>query len=308
MAELHIILGTGAVGCSIARVLAGRGATVRAVNRSGRRPELMPPEVEIVATDASDKQQVLAVSSGASVIYQALNPDYHRWHELFPDLQAAALTAAEETGARLVSIENLYVYDSSTVMTEDSPVAPASQKGVLRQQMAEEVASAHDGGRVRAVQLRSSDYYGPGVTGSVFGERVFGNLVAGKKAQVSGSLSEPHSFAYIDDVGRAAAELGTRDGVEGSVWIAPHAPAQTQGQMVDAVCTMLGRPRAATTLSPLMLRVAGVFIPAARASVEMQYEFLQPFVVDSSRIEHELGLSATPIEMGLRSTLEWYQR
>ena len=39
------------------------------------------------------------------------------------------------------------------------------------------------------------------------GELVFGNLVAGKKAQVGGSVEMPHSWAYIEDVGRAAAIL-----------------------------------------------------------------------------------------------------
>ena len=33
------------------------------------------------------------------------------------------------------------------------------------------------------------------------GRMVFGNLVAGKKAQLSGSATQPHSFAYIEDVG-----------------------------------------------------------------------------------------------------------
>ena len=189
------------------------------------------------------------------------------------------------------------MYDSSGVMNEDSRIAPVSKKGVLRQRMAEEVMAAHESGEIRAVALRSSDYYGPGVTGSALGDMVFGNLVAGKKAQLSGSLSQPHSFAYIEDVGRAAAELGVRDDVLGRVWIAPHAPAQTQGQMVEAACASARHcPTRMTGISPMMMRLAGLFIPQAKASVEMMYEFTKPFVVDSGRIERELGLRPTPIE------------
>ena len=73
------------------------------------------------------------------------------------------------------------------------------------EKMAEEVMRLHSRGEVRATALRSSDYYGPGVVGSALGDMVFGNLVAGKKAQISGSALMPHSFAYIEDVGRAAA-------------------------------------------------------------------------------------------------------
>ena len=72
------------------------------------------------------------------------------------------------------------------------------------------------------------DLYSPGVTASNLGEMVFGNLVKGSKAQLTGSAAMPHSFAYIEDVGQAAAVLGTREEALGSAWITPHAPARTQ--------------------------------------------------------------------------------
>jgi nucleoside-diphosphate-sugar epimerase len=266
----------------------------------------MPAEVEMRAADISDAAQAVAASEGATTIYQALNPNYHQWHEFFPVLQAGALAAAKAAGAVYVSIENLYMYDSSDVMTEDTRISPVSKKGMLRQRMAEEVMSAHERGDIRAVALRSSDYYGPGVIGSALGDMVFGNLVAGKKAQCSGSLSEPHSFAYIEDVGRAAAELGVREDVLGRIWIAPHAPAQTQGQIVKAACKLLGVPTKAMGISPMMMRLAGLFIPQAKAGVEMMYEFTKPFVVDSGCIERKLGLRPTPIETGLAKTVNWY--
>lgn len=305
--ELDVIFGTGPVGCWTARALCRQRRAVRAVNRDGVRPDLMPADVEIVKADAADPTQASKAAKGASVVYQALNPPYHLWHEFFPGLQAGALAAAKAANARYVSIENLYMYDSSKPMTEDSPVAPVSKKGALRQNMAEEVMAAHMRGEVRATALRSSDYYGPGVLGSALGERVFGNLVGGKKAQIIGSMKMPHSFSYIEDVGRAAAALGTNDKALGQVWIAPHAPARTQGEMVEEVCRVLGIEPRISTVSPLMMRLAGLFTPAARASAEMMYEFTAPFVVDSSRIERELGLSATPITVAIERTIAWYR-
>jgi nucleoside-diphosphate-sugar epimerase len=38
----------------------------------------------------------------------------------------------------------------------------------------------------------------------------------------------------------------------------------------------------------------------------MMYEFTKPFLVDSGRIERELGLRPTPIETGLAQTASWY--
>jgi nucleoside-diphosphate-sugar epimerase len=305
--ELHVIFGTGPVGCWTARALCGQGRTVRAVNRSGVRPSLMPADVEMAKADVADPTQAATAASGASVVYQALNPPYHLWHELFPALQAAALSAAKTANAKYVSIENLYMYDSTKPMTESSPLAPVSKKGLLRQKMAEEVTAAHVRGDVRTTALRSSDYYGPGVLNSALGERVFGHLVAGKKAQLTGSTNMLHSFAYIEDVGLAATALGTNDVALGQAWIAPHAPARTQGQMVEEACRVLGVEPGFSAVSPLMMRVAGLFIPAARASVEMMYEFTMPFVVDSSRIEREFSLSATPIGAAIERTVAWYR-
>lgn len=306
--DLHVILGTGPVGCWIARTLREQNFAVRALNRSGKRPALMPADVEILAADVSSAQQAIDAAKGARVVYQALNPPYHQWHEFFPGLQDGALAAARAAGARYVSIENLYTYDSSKPMNEDSPTAPRSKKGELRARMAEQVMAAHRRAEIQATALKSSDYYGPGVLGSALGEMVFGNLVIGKKAQVGGSADMPHSFAYIEDVGRAAVMLGTREEALGKVWIAPHAPARTQREMIEIACRQLAIRPQFTVISPFMMRIAGLFIPGARASVEMMYEFTEPFVVDSNRIQRTFDLEPTPVDTGIERTLSWYKK
>lgn len=304
---LHVIFGTGPVGCWIARTLRDRGMRVNAFNHSGRRPALMPADVRIGAADLSDPAQAKAAADGAAVIYQALNPPYHQWADRFPALQSAALAAASAAGARYVSIENLYMYDGTAPMTEESPLSPRSRKGELRARMAEQVMQMHQRGDVRATALRSSDYYGPGVTLSAMGRMVFGNLAAGKKAQLSGSADQPHSFAYIEDVGLAAATLGTREDAAGKTWMTPHAPAVTQREMVEAAARHAGITPRFSVISPFMMRLAGVFVPEARASVEMMYQFTQPFVVDASRTERELGLRPTPLDTGIERTVRWYR-
>jgi nucleoside-diphosphate-sugar epimerase len=307
MSEMHIIFGTGPAGCWTAHALREKGLPVRAVNRSGKRPGLMPPDVEIVVADASVPREAIKAAEGAAAVYQALNPAYHEWETYFPGLQAGVLAAAQHTGARYISIENLYMYDSSRPMSEDSPIRPRSKKGELRARMADEVMEAHARGEVQAAALRSSDYYGPGVLGSALGEMVFGNLVEGKKARVNGSDGMPHSFAYIQDIGKAAAVLGTDVLALGEVWIAPHAPPVTQGKIVEFACRQFGVEPQISVISPFMMRMAGLFVPGARASVEMLYEFTAPFVVDSTRFEETFGLRSTPIVEGIPETINWYQ-
>ena len=306
--NLHVVFGTGPVGSWIARTLSEQGHAVRGVNRSGKRPALVPAAVEIVAADASDESQAISAATGATVVYQALNPPYHQWHELFPGLQRSALAAAKAAGARYVSTDNLYMYDSSAgPMTESGRIAPASRKGQLRQRMAEEVLAAHERGDVEAAILRSSDYYGPGVTGSALGDRVFPPILAGKPGEVLGGPDIPHSYAYIEDVARAAVVLGTRDEAIGRVWFTPHIPAPTQSQVLESIFEIVGREPKYSTVTPGKMRLAGLFMPGAREMVEMMYEFTEPFTVDSSAIESAFGLSATPLDVGLERTVEWYR-
>ncbi|NOX63272.1 MAG: NAD(P)H-binding protein [Chloroflexi bacterium] len=305
--ELHVVFGTGPVGCWIARALREMDKPVRAVNRSGARPQLMPAEVEVVAADVSDAAQAIDAARGATTVYQAVNAPYHRWHELFPPLQAGAMAAAKAVGARYVSIENLYMYDSSQSIREDSPFRPRSKKGELRARLANEVMTAHERGEIRATALRSSDYYGPGVLQSALGERVFANLVAGKKAQVTASADTPHSWAYIEDVGRAAAVLGTRDEALGRAWIAPHAPPCTAGDVVARAANALDIDPQLMIISRRMMQLVGLFNPDARAAVEMLYLFQEPFVVDSARIQDAFDLQPTPIDVGVERTVRWFQ-
>jgi nucleoside-diphosphate-sugar epimerase len=308
-ATLHVIFGTGPAGTWTARALRSMGCAVRAVNRSGRRPGLMPENVEIVAADVADARQAMEATRGAAVVYQALNPPYDRWPELFPPLQRAALEAARAAGARYVSIDNLYGYGRvAGAFTEQTPQRPHTKKGRLRAAMTRGVLDAHARGDLRAAVLQSSDYYGPGVTMSQFSARTFPPMLAGKPADVAGRADLPHSYAYIEDVGRAAAALGTSDEALGRVWFAPHAPAISQRAMVEEACRQLGVPPRVRVIGPLMMRLAGLFIPAARESVEMLYQFTEPFVVSSEAIETAFGLAPTPLAEGLRRTIEWWKK
>lgn len=307
----HLIFGTGPAACWTARHLCSKGAAVKAVNRSGSRPALMPSDVSIIRADVFDLPQAIQITQGASVVYQTLGPAYAQWSELFPRLQANTIQAAMRAKARYVSLENLYMLDASQPMTEQSPQAPRSIKGRVRQQMHQDLMKHHQEGDLQVSVLRASDFYGPGVTVSAMGERAFGNLVRGKPAQVMARLDCLHSFAFIGDVGKALANLGMADeghSTWGQVWLAPHAAAQTQQTFVAQACGLLGMKPQLTVVQPWMLRLVGLFNADAKASIEMLYQYQQPFVVDSSFSDQVLGLLATQGAQGLSETLDWYRR
>jgi nucleoside-diphosphate-sugar epimerase len=307
----HVIFGTGAVGLATYDALRRRGETVRLVNRSGHAR--VSDDVEVVGGDARDPAFTTAVADGASVVYQTLNPPYHQWTEQFPALQAGVLAAAEATGARLVSMENVYMYGrpAGRPLTENRAHDAHTTKGQLRSRMSRELLAAHRAGRVEVAIGRASDYFGPRGGGqSNLGDRLFPAALAGKTATVLGDPDQPHTYTYIPDIGEGLAVLGEHPDAPGQVWHLPNDPdTRTTRQLVDIAYQDAGQPHGKLRAMPsLLLRALGLTNPTLRELIEMQYQFAEPFIVDSSKITNKLDVRATPAPEALADTLATYRR
>ncbi len=140
--QLHVVFGAGQVGRTLAAQLSERGLAVRVISRS--RPSALAAGIEWRAADASDPDAAAAAAAGASVVYQCLNAPYTDWPNAFRPLQRGVMSAAERTGALLVSLENIYAYGPTVdaPMTEDLPLAATTVKGRTRARMTEELMAA----------------------------------------------------------------------------------------------------------------------------------------------------------------------
>lgn len=308
MSDLHVVFGSGPIGLATVAELTARELPVRIVNRSGSA--VVPADVEVVAADASDPAAATVAAGGAAVVYQCLNPAYHRWAEDFPPLQAGLVAACRGHGARLVSFENVYMYGDTggAPMTEETPTQPHTRKGRVRLAMAEELWALSERGELDVATARASDYFGPGGREqSPLGDFVIGRALAGKPAQVVGDPDQPHSYTYIPDAGRTLATLGTRDDVSGEVFHVPNAPARPTREIIGMIAEQLGTDVKVQRAPTLLLRAMGLFNPTTREIIEMLYEFEQPFVVDGSKAEQRLGLTPTPLEQSLAETIAWFR-
>ena len=59
-------------------------------------------------------------------------------------------------------------------------------------------------------------------------------------------------------------------------------------------------------MPPLLLRALALMNPVVRELLEMQYQFEEPFIVDSSKVTTRLGVTATPLEQAIAETLNSY--
>jgi nucleoside-diphosphate-sugar epimerase len=306
--RLHVVFGTGQVGCVLAALLAERGLIVRVVSR--HRPAGLAERIDWQGADATDLDAASDAAKGATVIYQCLNAPYAQWPERFPPLQRGVVAAAERTGALLVSLENLYGYGPTggSPMTEDLPLAATTVKGRTRAAMTAELLAAADVGRVRIAIGRASDFFGAGVTErSTLGERVFGNALAGRRADFIGNPDLPHTYSYVPDIAAGLATLGSDPRAAGQVWHLPGPQTGTTRALLDLVAADVGHPVAIRSVPKLAVRALGLINPMLRGLAETAYQFDQPFVLDTTKYEAAFGSAGTPLAAAITATVAWYR-
>lgn len=294
----NVIVGAGPTGVATARLLADAGDRVRLITRSGGGPQ--HPGIELVTADATDSERLSELTRGASTLFNCAMPPYYRWPTDFPPINRSLLAAAERTGAGYVLLGNLYGYGPvDGPMTEDLPLAPTTVKGRVRAQMWEEALAAHVAGKIRASEVRASDYVGPGAY-SIFTLLVAPQVLAGEPAVVPADLDAPHTWTYTGDVARALVAVSQDDRAWGHAWHAPSNPPVSVRRLAQQLAQIAGAPNPTLVrMSAEDLEAAGAGDPVVAEFPEMQYMFQNPFNLDSSRTQAAFGLEPTAFEESL---------
>ncbi|MEU8815302.1 NAD-dependent epimerase/dehydratase family protein [Actinoplanes sp. NPDC048796] len=297
----HVIVGSGPIGSSVARLLADRGESVTMVTRSGSGPS--HPLIERVAADASDARRLTELTEGAQALYNCANPKYTEWQKLWFPMNDAMIAATKATDAVYVITGNLYVYGPQPGghMDENTPMAAVGRKGKVRIKMWQDALASG----VRTVEVRGSDYIGAGAVG-VFSAVLLPAIDKGaKSAWVPGDPTLPHSFTYTGDMARTMVTLAADSRAWGRAWHAPTAPAISIGELADRYCALTGKSRLTLHKMPrFVMHTAGLVHPMSRELAEMDYQFYAPFRLDSSLTERTFGLTATSLDVGIRETAD----
>jgi len=308
VSELNVVLGAGPVGRALVERLAGENRPTRVVTRSGTAN--VPAGAEVVAADITDPEAAEHACDGAGVVYGCVGlPGYERWPELWPPLMDGMLRGAESAGATFIFMDNLYMYGPvDGPRTEDLPLTTYGNKPAVRAEITRRWQRAHEAGRVKAVAVRASDFYGPGVTLAALGEVTLGRMSQGKSAQAFGDPDQPHSFTYVPDVARAL--ISVADGGDealGQAWHVPNAPDRTLRELLTAFAAEFGVDLKIQTLPRWAMTPIGVFNPTVRESKEMLYQWDRPFLVDHSKFVARFWDDPTPFEDGIPATADWYR-
>ncbi len=305
MNEIHTVFGAGQVGLRLARVLAGQGHAVRLVRRGAAGPAI--EGVSWLRGDATDPEFCDAACAGATTVYNCTNPpDYAKWDGVLQPLYRAIWHAAARAKARLVQLDNLYMYGELErgPLHEGTPMTPRSPKGELRRDLAEELLGLHAAGTLEVAIGRASDYFGPGaINAAVMRPEVVAKAIKGGSLYVLCNPDMPHSYTYLPDVARGLAVLGTADGATGRVWMLPTSAHETTRSLLERFASQAGTEVTVRRVPRWVLQMAGVVVPLVRALLEMDYQWEQPFVLDDGDFVRTFGVHATPLDEAIRATL-----
>lgn len=306
MNQLHVVTGAGPVGSTVALQLAEQGHQVRVLTRSGSGPA--HPNIERRSVDATQAGPLAEAAWGAVAIHHCTHGSAYTakaWRAELPAAEQVVLRVAGEVGAVVVFPESLYSYGPvEGPMTEDLPRAATAGKLGVRT----DLLRAREASPTPTVSVAASDFYGPFVRASHVGERMVPTILAGRAMRVVGSLDQPHSWTYVPDLAAAMIRAAADPDLWNSFLHAPTAPPVTQRQVIEGYAAAAGVPTPKVAAVPAWaLRAVGAVSGDARELAETSYMFTRPFVLDSTRSERLLGLTATPLSDGLAATVDWWR-
>lgn len=297
-----VVTGAGAAGQPTARQFAESGEHVRQITRSGRGID--HPLVELISADITDADRLTELTEGARVLVNCAVPPFPRWAVDLPPMAAALLTAVERTGADYVMLGNTYGYGPVTgPMTEDLPMAATTVKGRLRAQMWEDALAAQKAGRVRATEVRSAAFLGPGPVGP-YAFFVAAAVLGGEIASWPGDLDAPHSWNYTEDIARTLVAASRAERAWGRAWHVPATSSVSVRVLSEQLAQLAGvaPPRLRRWHREDLMAMARTQ-PMFGELLEMLYSNESPHVLDSTYTEEVLGVRPTPLDAVLRHTL-----
>jgi nucleoside-diphosphate-sugar epimerase len=299
------IIGFGPVGQSAAEQLLRSGHAVHVTQRT--KPKNLKPGMTFQRCDVLDPASVESVIKGSAQAVLAVGFPYSgkAWRSKWPRAMANVLEACHRTQARLVFVDNLYMYGPQNApLREDTPLTSYGMKPAVRAVLTRQwMAEAH-AGRVRIAALRGPDFYGPNVTLSHLGEAGFAKIAQNKRAVLVAPPDMPHDFAYVPDYGRAVVTLlDAPDDCFGQAWHVPCAPIRTPREILELGAQSVGVSARISSLPLNLLPIAGMFSPFMRDLVEMRFQWDRPYHVDWRKFGARFWSDPTPFERGAAATI-----
>lgn len=307
MSNIVTVLGaSGNVGKLLVPFLAAKGYQVRAVGRS--LPKFKENNVENIAVDYESQDDLNRVSKDTVATYMLIGLEYKTsvWQQQWPALVERIIESARVTKSKLIFFDNVYAYGLvAGTITEETPMNPETKKGAVRKILDELLLEAIAKKEINTVIAKSADFYGPGITTSVIGDRFF-NLILNKDTfEWFGNPEKKHNYTYVNDIPASLEALATSY-FTGNIHL-PTGKAQTGFEFKELVEKLTGKTLKLSALRQSTAWWLGFFMPILKELHEMMYQSENDYDFSSAKFEKLFPeVKLTSYEQGFKETLAWY--
>jgi len=314
---------SGFIGGAVARLLLQNGYRVRALTRPFSRRDNIPPGIEIVEGDVTDRETVRRAMAGVRYVFH-LAANYRLWA---PDptplirvnvggtenVMQEALRVGVERIVHTSSVATLAPGDDGGVCTETSRLAPERAIGaykrskILSEQLVERMIDEEG---LPAIIVCPSAPLGPGdLRPTPTGRIVYEALRGGMPAYVETGLN----IVHVDDV--AAGQLAALDrGVVGERYILG-GENLTLRDLLTEISRLTGRPgpRFRLPYAPLiplahvnewLARLTGSEPFLNRESLRLSETRM---FFDDRKARAELGYCTRPVQLAIEDAVRWFR-
>lgn len=289
----YVIVGAGPVGRETARLLAEEGHSVILTSRNAG--SLDAGDVRTVSSDATDPVQLAELAKGADAIFMCAMAAYHRWPTDFFPIMDGTVKAAEQVGAKLLVVGNVYGYGAGAVspLTPELEPDPTTRKGTTRHIMWQRALRSN----VPAIEVRASDYLGKDAV-TYFSLLALPSLLKNEPVSFLGGPDVTHAWSFTKDTAKTLVAASRFTGEWGRAF---HVPSQTA-----SLRELVRRFAVALKIDvPNLSRLTAADLESIGFSegIEMAYLFEKPLLLDASETEKLLGVTATSLDTMIRDTL-----
>nr|WP_108669041.1 NAD(P)H-binding protein [Peribacillus acanthi] len=307
MIKTMVLGATGGMGFAITKELLDRGMDVSVfVRNKAKAVELFGNKVKVVTGDVFDSEALRTATKGMDLIFHAINIPYEHWEEKLLLLNQNIWKATQDCGAKLVVVDNIYAYGRKTEVqhTEAAVKQPNTKKGKLRLKVEKGLKDAG----ISYIHAHFPDFYGPLAPNTIL-HMTLKSVAENRKSIFVGDPSIQREYIYTPDGAKALVELSLRPNAYNQSWNIAGTGTISGKEIHQIVQDQLGYKKKFVITGKKMIGFLGIFNKGMKEVEEMLYLTEEPFILDSTKFEKEIGpLPRTPFQEGILHTIQTLQK
>ena len=304
---MQTLLGAnGTIATELAKELKLRFTSdIRLVSRT---PQKVNETDQLLPADLLDADQTDAAVNGSDIVYFTVGLPINGalWEAQFPRMMQNVIAACKRHHAKLVLFDNTYMYPvQKEPLTEQTPFAPAGQKGQARATMTSLVLEAINTQQLEAVICRAPEFYGtqqtPGFTNSL----IINRILNGQTPKVLINDQTLRTLIWAPDASKATALIGNTPEAYQQTW---HLPCDDNRLTTQAFIALFGKlydkslEYKILTEAELILQSAEK--PQIKELLELLPRYKYDYLFDSSKFKQAFpDFQTTTYEEGIRQII-----